>query len=58
LHLCYPQIRLNSGYGEPFQRRSRFLAELPAHLLEKPGADEAPRESKPAKKSGERDWWY
>jgi DNA helicase-2/ATP-dependent DNA helicase PcrA len=58
LHLCYPQIRLNSGYGEPFQRRSRFLAELPAHLLENPGADEAPRESKPAKKSGERDWWY
>jgi DNA helicase-2/ATP-dependent DNA helicase PcrA len=58
LHLCYPQIRLNSGYGEPFQRRSRFLAELPVHLLEKPGADEAPRESKPAKKSGERDWWY
>ena len=58
LHLCYPQIRLNSGYGEPFQRRSRFLAELPAHLLEKPGADEAPRESKPAKKSGDRDWWY
>ena len=58
LHLCYPQIRLNSGYGEPFQRRSRFIAELPAHLLEKPGADEAPRTAKPAKKSGERDWWY
>jgi DNA helicase-2/ATP-dependent DNA helicase PcrA len=58
LHLCYPLIRLNSGYGEPFQRRSRFLAEIPSHLLEKPGADEAPPESKPAKKSGERDWWY
>ena len=60
LHLCYPQIRLCGGYGEPFQRRSRFIAEIPAHLLEKPGADEAPRTttSKPAKKSGERDWWY
>lgn len=59
LHLCYPQIRLNSGYGEPFQRRSRFLAELPPHLLEKPAAEEAPRvAAKPPKKSGERDWWY
>jgi DNA helicase-2/ATP-dependent DNA helicase PcrA len=58
LHLCYPLIRLNSGYGEPFQRRSRFLAEIPAHLMDKPGADEAPRESKPPKKSTGRDWWY
>jgi DNA helicase-2/ATP-dependent DNA helicase PcrA len=58
LHLCYPLIRLNSGYGDPFQRRSRFLAEIPAHLMDKPGADEAPRESKPAKKSTGRDWWY
>jgi DNA helicase-2/ATP-dependent DNA helicase PcrA len=59
LHLCYPLIRLNSGYGEPFQRRSRFVAEIPAHLLEKPGADEAPRPSAAApKKSGQRDWWY
>jgi DNA helicase-2/ATP-dependent DNA helicase PcrA len=58
LHLCYPQIRLNGGYGEPFQRRSRFLAELPAHLLDKPLADEKPASpSKPAKKSGS-DWWY
>ena len=59
LHLCYPLIRLNSGYGEPFQRRSRFVAEIPAHLLEKPGSDEAPRPAAAApKKSGERDWWY
>ena len=59
LHLCYPQIRLGGGYGEPFQRRSRFIAELPAHLLDKPGADESPRDiAKPARKSGERDWWY
>ena len=59
LHLCYPLVRLNSGYGDPFQRRSRFLAEIPAHLLEKPGDDEAPRPAASApKKSGERDWWY
>ena len=59
LHLCYPLIRLNSGYGEPFQRRSRFLAEIPSHLLEKPDNDEAPRPAAAApKKSGERDWWY
>ena len=60
LHLSYPQIRLNSGYGDPFQRRSRFIAEIPAHLLDKPGADEAPRKAPaPApKKSGQRDWWY
>jgi DNA helicase II / ATP-dependent DNA helicase PcrA len=59
LHLCYPLVRLNSGYGDPFQRRSRFLAEIPAHLLEKPGADEAPRAASVApKKSGQRDWWY
>jgi DNA helicase-2/ATP-dependent DNA helicase PcrA len=60
LHLCYPLIRLNSGYGEPFQRRSRFLTEIPAHLMDKPGADEAPRTSAPAapKKSSQRDWWY
>jgi DNA helicase-2/ATP-dependent DNA helicase PcrA len=59
LHLCYPLIRLNSGYGEPFQRRSRFLAEIPGHLLEKPGADEAPRAAVvSSKKSGQRDWWY
>ena len=59
LHLCYPQIRLNSGYGEPFQRRSRFIAEIPAHLLDKPGADEAPRAAvSQAKKKAERDWWY
>jgi DNA helicase II / ATP-dependent DNA helicase PcrA len=60
LHLCYPQIRLGGGYGEPFQRRSRFIAELPAHLLDKPGEDEAPRPASTAspKKSDDRDWWY
>ena len=61
LHLTYPLVRLNSNYGDPFQRRSRFLAELPTHLLDKPGADEAPRRaptSSTAKKPGGSDWWY
>ncbi len=61
LHLTYPLVRLNSNYGDPFQRRSRFLAELPTHLLDKPGVDEAPRRapaSSTAKKPGGSDWWY
>ena len=60
LHLAYPQLRLNSGYGEPWQRRSRFIAEIPAHLLEKPEAGEAPRHPAPPapKKPGGSDWWY
>jgi DNA helicase-2/ATP-dependent DNA helicase PcrA len=60
LHLTYPLVRLNSNYGDPFQRRSRFLAELPTHLLDKPGADEAPRRATPSapKKPGGSDWWY
>jgi DNA helicase-2/ATP-dependent DNA helicase PcrA len=61
LHLTYPLVRLNSNYGDPFQRRSRFLAELPTHLLDKPGADEAPRRASAAtapKKPGGSDWWY
>ena len=34
LYLTWPQMRLNAGYGEMFQRRSRFLNELPIELLE------------------------
>lgn len=34
LYLTWPLMRLNAGYGEMFQRRSRFLNELPAELLE------------------------
>jgi len=34
LYLTYPLIRLNAGYGEMFQRPSRFLAEVPGVLLE------------------------
>ena len=35
LYLTYPELRLNAAYGEAFQRPSRFLEELPAHLTER-----------------------
>jgi DNA helicase-2/ATP-dependent DNA helicase PcrA len=34
LYLTYPELRLNAGYGEAFQRPSRFLNELSEHLYE------------------------
>jgi DNA helicase-2/ATP-dependent DNA helicase PcrA len=34
LYLTYPLMRLNAGYGEMFQRPSRFLGEVPTTLLE------------------------
>jgi DNA helicase-2/ATP-dependent DNA helicase PcrA len=34
LYLTYPHMRLNAGYGEVFQRPSRFLKEIPNELLE------------------------
>lgn len=34
LYLSYPEMRLNAGYGEVFQRGSRFLSEIPEKLLE------------------------
>jgi len=34
LYLTYPELRLNAGYGDNFQRPSRFLAELPETLME------------------------
>ncbi|MCX6969218.1 MAG: ATP-dependent helicase [Verrucomicrobia bacterium] len=34
LYLTYPEIRLNAGYGDNFQRPSRFLSELPESLME------------------------
>jgi DNA helicase II / ATP-dependent DNA helicase PcrA len=34
LYLTYPEMRLNAAYGEAFQRPSRFLSEIPEHLLE------------------------
>jgi len=34
LYLSYPHMRLNAGYGDVFQRPSRFLKEIPNKLLE------------------------
>jgi ATP-dependent DNA helicase UvrD/PcrA len=34
LYLTYPQMRLSGGYGDVFQRPSRFLQEVPSSLLE------------------------
>ena len=35
LYLTYPELRLNAGYGEAFQRPSRFLEELPVAMTER-----------------------
>ena len=34
LYLSYPHMRLNGGFGDVFQRPSRFLKEIPGGLLE------------------------
>src|SRR5438093_748370 len=34
LYLTYPQLRLSGGYGDVFQRPSRFLQEIPNNLVE------------------------
>jgi DNA helicase-2/ATP-dependent DNA helicase PcrA len=34
LYLTYPHMRLNAGYGDMFQRPSRFLKEIPTKLVE------------------------
>ena len=34
LYLTYPLMKLNAGYGEMFQRPSRFLGEVPSSLME------------------------
>ena len=34
LYLTFPQMRLNAGYGDMFQRPSRFLKEIPTPLIE------------------------
>jgi DNA helicase II / ATP-dependent DNA helicase PcrA len=34
LYLTFPQMRLNAGYGDMFQRPSRFLKEIPNRLVE------------------------
>jgi DNA helicase-2/ATP-dependent DNA helicase PcrA len=34
LYLSFPHMRLNAGFGDVFQRPSRFLKEIPIELLE------------------------
>jgi DNA helicase-2/ATP-dependent DNA helicase PcrA len=34
LYLTFPQMRLSGGYGDVFQRPSRFLKEIPSKLVE------------------------
>src|SRR5256884_3490839 len=34
LYLTFPHMRLNAGYGDMFQRPSRFLKEIPLQLVE------------------------
>ncbi len=34
LYLTYPQMRLSGGFGDVFQRPSRFLQEIPSNLVE------------------------
>ena len=34
LYLTFPHMRLNAGYGDMFQRPSRFLNEIPKQLVE------------------------
>ena len=34
LYLTYPHMRLNAGYGDMFQRPSRFLKDIPTELVE------------------------
>jgi DNA helicase II / ATP-dependent DNA helicase PcrA len=34
LYLTFPHMRLNAGYGDIFQRPSRFLKEIPTQLVE------------------------
>ena len=34
LYLSYPHMRLSGGYGDVFQRPSRFLQEIPTELIE------------------------
>jgi DNA helicase-2/ATP-dependent DNA helicase PcrA len=34
LYLTYPHMRLNAGFGDVFQRPSRFLKEIPTELVE------------------------
>jgi len=62
LYLTYPELRLNAGYGEAFQRPSRFLKELPENLYEEweVQSTSGPYFNRPAAlpdESGEEDPW-
>ena len=45
LYLTYPHMRLNAGYGDMFQRPSRFLREIPTHVCSRTGRFVAPNET-------------
>ncbi len=47
LYLTYPELRLGGGYGDNFQRPSRFLSELPEDLLETWDVHGAPADPDP-----------
>ncbi len=47
LYLTYPDMRLNAAYGEALQRPSRFLHEIPEHLLETWEVGVSPRPADP-----------
>jgi DNA helicase-2/ATP-dependent DNA helicase PcrA len=61
LYLTYPELRLNAGYGEAFQRPSRFLKELPEHLYEEWEVNQAagefgPKSSEPRVELDDEPW--
>jgi len=61
LFLTYPELRLNAGYGEAFQRPSRFLSELPEHLYEEWEVNQAagefgPKSNEPLAEPDDEPW--
>lgn len=48
LYLTWPEMRLNAGYGDAFQRPSRFLQELPDAVVEEWDVSELPLPGKTA----------
>jgi DNA helicase-2/ATP-dependent DNA helicase PcrA len=61
LYLTYPELRLNAGYGEAFQRPSRFVKELPEHLYEEWEVNQAvgefgPKSSEPRVELDDEPW--
>jgi DNA helicase-2/ATP-dependent DNA helicase PcrA len=61
LYLTYPELRLNAGYGEAFQRPSRFVKELPEHLYEEWEVNQAagefgPKSNEPRVEPDDEPW--